>query len=84
MSKVKLDRSNWSKIQFGSGAPVSGTPGNIYFDASTGDLYLRRTTAHPWVKNEASAGVQYWTRSGTELSPTTSGDTAQEIGRAHV
>jgi len=76
MGKVKLDRSNWSTIQFGSGVPTGATPGNIYFDSSSGDVYYRRSRSHSWAKSVTG----YWGRAGTVLSPLTSGDTAQAAG----
>jgi hypothetical protein len=48
MVNVKLDRSDWSSIQFGSGVPTGSTPGNIYINSITGDLYIRKTSSAPW------------------------------------
>ena len=51
--RVMLDRANWSKIQYGSGAPGSTTPGNIYVDSLTGMMYIRKTPSGTvWIRPE--------------------------------
>jgi len=64
--KVKLDRADWGKIQFGAGAPSGSTPGNVYINSSTGDLYLRRVPSVSWaVVSGGGSDVSDWATTTT-------------------
>jgi len=59
--KTKLDRANWAKIQYQAGVPGSSTPGNIYINSSTGDLYIRLTLDTAWqLATGGGSDVQDW------------------------
>lgn len=45
---VKLDRADWTLVQYASGAPDSSTKGNIYINSNNGTLYTRRNEEASW------------------------------------
>lgn len=45
---VKLDRADWSIVQYAAGAPTASTKGNIYINSTNGTLYARRNEEASW------------------------------------
>jgi len=71
LGSTKLDRSNWAKVQFGTGAPTVNTKGNIYVNNANKYLYVREYGTGTWTEPESNL----WDRTVTVLSPQNAGDT---------
>lgn len=61
---VKLDRADWTLVQYASGAPDSDTKGNIYINSNNGTLYTRRNETASWSAISGSGASDHGTLTG--------------------
>jgi len=61
---VKLDRADWTLVQYASGAPDSNTKGNIYINSNNGTLYTRKNEEASWSAISGSGASDHGALSG--------------------